>query len=466
MSGQTRSAGLQVVSEGPTRITRATIEAATKRQAPGVRLIIRDATCRGLALIVNPSGLTWRYDYRPRGVDPATGRRWPMQSQGVGTPATHGPEAARDAAGELRVQNRAGNDLAARQRKKIEAASQRRASAITKLEATYKEALPLRPKLRGTGRLSAGSLKMELDHLRLGLAAMAVGDKPIQDLAPADLRRLLQARAGQPATARKHFGAVSRFLDWCVEETYLSANPAQQLPKSRRPRAVAARNVCPSPRDLAAIWTAAAVLDDPECDFVRLLIAIPARLREVARMDWTHVDLTAKTWSLPAEATKTRSAHVFHLPELGVTILQSRHSAAGKPAKGIVLPSPRAKAALSTFTAMKTSIKAEIEKSGLQTDDGSPRQLPPWTFHDFRRAFASACAENGVAEPVADAILSHAQSATRGGVLGVYQRSTRTREQVSAMKTWNGLLQNALRSSGGDKNVVSFPVKQNSASAS
>ncbi len=379
-----------------------------------------------------------------------------MQSHGIGTPGSHGPEAARDSAGELRVQNRAGNDLAERQRKKIVAASQRRASAITKLEATYKEILPLRPKLRGTGRLSAGSVKMELDHLRLGLLAMAVGDKPIQDLSPADLRRLLQARADQPATARKHFGAISRFLDWCVEEAYLPANPAHQLPKSRRPRAVAARRVCPSPSDLAAIWTAAAVLDDPECDFVRLLIAIPARLREVARMDWAHIDLAAKTWSLPAEATKTRSAHVFHLPALAVTILQSRHSAAAKPAKGIVLPSPRAKAALSTFTAIKTSIKAEIEKSGLQADDGSPRKLPPWTFHDFRRAFASACAENGVAEPVADAILSHAQAATRGGVLGVYQRSTRVQEQVAAMATWCRLLTTAISGQPPSSNVVKF----------
>ena len=348
-------------------------------------------------------------------------------------------------AGELRAQNRSGTDLSEQKRLKIEEASFRRASVISELASIYKDVVPLRPKLRGTGRLSIDSVKMELAHLEAGLAAMAVADSPIQAVTPADIRRLLQARAGQPATARKHFGAVSRFLDWCVEERYVGANPANQLPKARRPRPVAARSICPSPADLAAIWQAAGSLQDPGPDFVRLLIAVPARLREVARMDWTHVDLAAKTWSLPSEATKNRVPHVFHLPPLAVAILQKRHTAVGRPATGLALPSPKAKGALTTFTAMKNTINAAIQKNAPVEANAPPWRMPPWTFHDLRRSFASACAESGVAESVADAILSHTQSATRGGVLGVYQRSKRFTEQVDAMAIWNGLLVSAIR---------------------
>ncbi len=62
--------------------------------------------------------------------------------------------------------------------------------------------------------------------------------------------------------------------------------------------------------------------------------------------------------------------------------------------------------------------------------------LTGWTWHDFRRSFATALGEAGIPEAVADAVLNHRQSATRGGVLGVYQRASRWPEQVKAMEHW------------------------------
>ena len=67
-----------------------------------------------------------------------------------------------------------------------------------------------------------------------------------------------------------------------------------------------------------------------------------------------------------------------------------------------------------------------------------------WRWHDFRRSFATALGEAGVAEPVADAVLNHRQSATRGGVMGVYQRAQRWPEQVKAMQVWNDMLAAAI----------------------
>jgi len=58
---------MNVVSEGPTKVTKATIDAAWRRRKPDHRLIVRDKDCRGLALIVNPTTMTWSYAYRPRG---------------------------------------------------------------------------------------------------------------------------------------------------------------------------------------------------------------------------------------------------------------------------------------------------------------------------------------------------------------------------------------------------------------
>jgi integrase len=81
-------------------------------------------------------------------------------------------------------------------------------------------------------------------------------------------------------------------------------------------------------------------------------------------------------------------------------------------------------------------------------------ELGDWTWHDFRRSFASALGEAGIPEAVADAVLNHRQAATRGGVLGVYQRSSRWPEQAKAMELWGRLLNAAIAGEKPGSNVL------------
>jgi hypothetical protein len=60
---------------------------------------------------------------------------------------------------------------------------------------------------------------------------------------------------------------------------------------------------------------------------------------------------------------------------------------------------------------------------------------------------------------VADAVLSHRQSATRGGVLGVYQRASRWLEQVTAIGLWGRLLADAIEGRIADANVVPMTAR-------
>jgi integrase len=417
--------------EGPIRIGRGTIEAASKRRAIGTRIVIRDAACGGLSLVVNPRGMVWRVEWRPRGSHPISGKRWPMQKLTIGTPATHSPDAARDEANRLKSQAREGVDPGAERRKRIAEASRQRASTVSSLVDAYERELPTRPKLRGIGVLGAEYARHEAAHVRAAVEAMNFADRPIAELAPADIGRLLTARAKQPATARKHFGALSRFLDWAAEHEYIELNPCLRLPRGKRPRAVPSRANCPSLADLAAIWHAAGDLPEAERDLIRWLIAVPCRLREATRLDWSHVTLPNMRIDLPGPMMKNREPHRIHIPAVAMALLQARHAAAGSPACGLVFPSVRRGKPIETFTKMKTSVTKKAGVTG-------------WTMHDFRRSFASACAELGVAEPVADAVLSHRQSATRAGVLGVYQRSTRWPEQMAAMQAWGEALVQAI----------------------
>ena len=124
------------------------------------------------------------------------------------------------------------------------------------------------------------------------------------------------------------------------------------------------------------------------------------------------------------------------------------HEATG--GKGLVFPAPRSGGAVNTFADIKTSlVEATKPKVGEMV-----ARLEGWTWHDFRRSFATALGEAGVPEAVADAILNHRQSATRGGVLGVYQRASRWPEQVKAMQLWGRLLADAIEGREAEANVV------------
>lgn len=420
-----------VMSEGPVRITKTTIEAAWRRRAQKQRLILRDMECRGLALVVNPTGMTWTYSYRPRGTDLTTGRRPANRTFTLGNPASLTPDDARLAANRVKGATATGGDPAAERKAKAQTERRKRALTITKLVDAYAEALPRRPKLRGTGLPSPAHVAEELAQVRAAVAAMQAGDTPVADIAAANVREMLAKVADKPATARMRFGALSRFFDWCQDEDHLPANPCAMVARARRPKAIKARAHFLTLAELARLWKAADKLTAVYRDLARFLIAVPCRRGEAANVDWSHLDMSGAVWSMPGALTKNGDAHRVHLHDLALAILRDRHAAAGKPRTGHVFPAPRSGEAIDTFS----SIKADL-------DDAA--ELTGWRWHDMRRSFASTLGEAGIAEPVADAVLNHRQAATRGGVLGVYQRSSRWPEQVEAMKAWGVALSAAL----------------------
>lgn len=441
---------MKVLREGPVRITKATVEAAWRRRAKDTRLMIADAGCPGLALVVNPTGMTWRFDYKPRGTDPTTGKRFPTRSVTIGNPETHSPDDARDAAHGLKGLAKAGTDPAQAKRAAIAAEAAKRGRTVVRLVEDYAKVLPNRPKMRGApGPVSAAHAADELAHVKAAVAGMKAGGKPVADVDAADLRAMLAAFAAKPATARHRFGAVSRFFDWCQEEGYIAVNPCALVAKARRPRAPAARQHHLAPTELACLWHAAGEADGLAAvhrDLIRFLIAVPCRRGEAARMEWGHVDLGAGVWTQPGRLTKNGDPHRLHLPPLALGILRARHAAAGESAKRLVFPAPKSGKAVDTFSDMRTALGKK-----------APGE---WRWHDCRRSFATALGEAGVAEPVVDAVLNHRQAATRGGVLGVYQRAQRWPEQVKAMEAWDAILAAAIngRQVGANKIIALHPV--------
>ncbi len=436
---------MRVLREGPVKITRAKVEAAWRQRAKNERLVLSDLECRGLALVINTSSMAWRFDYKPRGLDPATGKRFHSRSITIGSPSTHSPDEARAEANRHKGQAKAGRDPAAERKAQITASAQRRGRTLERLLEQYTKALPTRPKLRGNGTISGRHAAHDLAYVKAAITMMKAGDRAADDITATDLRGMLRACGSHAATARHYYGALSRFFDWAQDEGLVNTNPCLLVPKARRPRPVAAREHFLSLSQLAQLWKAADLaqkLEPVHRDYVQFLIAVPCRRGEAATLDWSHLELDIGIWSQPGQLTKNRDAHRIYLPPLALHILTRRHDTAGKPTSGLVFPSPRAGKSLQTFG----DIKDRLEEAALD--------LGHWRFHDFRRSFATTLGERGVSETVADAILNHRQSATRSGVLGTYQRAQRWPEQVEAMKAWNNILDGIINGGPNPRKVI------------
>jgi integrase len=221
-------------------------------------------------------------------------------------------------------------------------------------------------------------------------------------------------------------------MDWCRERKFVGINPCTQIARERRPRPPRARKDYLTVDKLAVLWRAAPALREPVWrDICQFLIAVPCRRGEAANLDWSHLDLAAGEWHQPERLTKNGEPHWLYLPPLALDLLIRRYEGAGKPQSGLVFPGPRGRGPVLTWGDVKSML---VEASS----------LAGWRWHDFRRSFATALGEAGVVETIADAVLNHRQSATRGGVLGVYQRAARWPEQVRAMKLWGAMLAAAL----------------------
>jgi integrase len=462
---------MQVISEGPTKITKATVDAAWRRRKADHRLLVRDKDCRGLTLVVNSTAMRWEFAYRPRGTDPVTGRRWPNRTVTLGNPQTHSPDDARIEANRIKGQAAAGGDPAADKKAAAEAARRKRGGTVARLADGYARAFPKRPKMRGGGLPSPRYVAEELSQLWLALDAMDVADQAAADLRVDDVRILLAVDNNN----RARFGALSRFLDWCQDAGHIEVNPCALIGRARRPKAPQARSHYLTPPELARLWEAAGRLSESVWrDLARFLIVVPCRRGEAARLDWSHLDVAAAEWRQPGHMTRNRDPHRLHLHELALEVLQARCTALGDartegdqrkavrilapraPRSGLVFPAPVSGGVVDTFSDIKVAM---MKATGLKDGPAEGTQLAGWTWHDFRRSFATALGEAGIPEAIADAILNHRQSATRGGVLGVYQRASRWPEQVKAMELWGRLLAAAIEGPDANVNVVPMTAR-------
>jgi integrase len=263
------------------------------------------------------------------------------------------------------------------------------------------------------------------------LHPLAVGSVTRTDVAVA-VRAIVGKHSTVTAAAARRF--LSAFFGWAIAEGLLgdSANPVDG---SFCPDGPAARDRVLADDELVAVWRACE--GDDFGKIVRLLTLLGSRRQEVGGLRWSELDLDAGTWALPAARSKNRRAHTIALPAAALNIIRSVPRSARDHLFG--------DRALDGFTNW-VSGKRELDRR-------LAGAVKSWRLHDVRRTVATGLADIGVEPHVIEQILNH-QSGHKGGLHGVYNRSTYAAAAKAALERWGSQVE-AL-ASGKPDNVVAL----------
>jgi len=235
-------------------------------------------------------------------------------------------------------------------------------------------------------------------------------------------------------TANLVRSSVSAFFTWAMAHGLAENNPVIGTAKNEEK----SRERVLTPAELRLIWNA---LDhDQHGACIKLLALTGQRLNEIGSLRWSEIH--DGEIILPPERTKNGRDHVVPLSEAAAAIIAQQPTVDdlifGHGDRG--------------FTNWSNN-KIRLDQRITKANDGKP--IPHWTPHDLRRTFATyaggglpehqlkklpvrdreAAGGLGIQPHVVEAVLNHL-SGTRGGVAGVYNRSTYAAEKKAALDVW------------------------------
>jgi integrase len=239
--------------------------------------------------------------------------------------------------------------------------------------------------------------------------------RSIHEISKRDIVEVITAieQRRAPVAANKTLKSIKTFLRWCVGRAVLDQSPAEGVPL---PSKEVARDRVLDDEELARVILAARQIGGPYGGIVELLALTGQRREEVARLSREELNLTQRVWTIPKSRTKNAKAHVVHLSDQSVDVL-NRASQHGPLVFSLLGIKP--------FQKFSKGKRLLDQLSG----------VTGWRLHDLRRTCVSGMARLGIAPHVADKILNH-QAGTISGVAAVYQRHEFLSERRQALDQW------------------------------
>lgn len=248
-------------------------------------------------------------------------------------------------------------------------------------------------------------------------------DKPIIKLERQHLRDFVEkiAESGTLIAANRYRAALSAFATYAWKRDLIDQNIGAGLPSATREKP---RDRLLTLNEVRAIYDAAGLLSPLWTPIIRLLILTAQRRGDIVGLRHSEIDFDKRRIDLPGSRTKNGKAHIVHLSEPALEI-----ASAVTPTNDLMFTTT-GKTPVSGFS----KVKVEIDKL-------LPEDMAPWTFHDFRTAFATIMAEGGADEGIVDRILNHSASASAASAVArVYNLSAQLDKRAIVLDRWAELV--------------------------
>ncbi len=263
-------------------------------------------------------------------------------------------------------------------------------------------------------------------------------DRPVTDIMPIEVAGAVKAikNRGAPAQARNAMGYVRQLFGWAVgnPEYGITISPVAGL----KPVALIGKKV-PRERvlvdaELRAVWKAAEAKGYPYGPAIQLLILTGLRLREVADMHWSEVDLAAKLWTIPTSRMKGGRAQEVPLGDDAMALLGGLRNSLFLWDKGdFVFTTSRGEKPINGWGKTKAIIDRIL----------GDEVKAAWVFHDLRRTMRTHLSALPVEDLVRELVIAHA----RPGLHKVYDQHSYRDEKRRCLELWEHRLDSILKKS-------------------
>jgi integrase len=341
-----------------------------------VRQEIPDGGCRGLFLVVQPSGQrSWAVRFR---IDGRTAKHtlggWPAVSLAE----------ARHLAAAAMEQVAKGTDPRDEKRKARAEAAERGRDTVARLAALFLEQHARRKTRPNSWQQAEGLFRREI--------VPAWGNRPITDIRKRDVVDLVEAVAvTRPVMANRLLTCLSRFFRWCANRDVIAGSPCVGV---ERPAPEPVRDRCLSDDEVRSFWTATGSLPAHVGDVFRLLLLSGARAREISNLRWTELNFANRIWTLPEARNKAKVDLDRPLGPLAWEILAAQ---------------PRVSEFVFGRCRGLNHMKQRLDQV---------MRVQDWRIHDLRRVARSLLSRGRVQSDIAELCLGHLLA----GMRKVYDR--------------------------------------------
>jgi integrase len=348
-------------------------------------------------------------------------------------------EAAREKARQWRVLIKRGKDPAAEERRQRTEQEEREGNTFAAIaDAYFREVLP--------NQRRGAHVKRDITKVFINEAGW--GSRPIHEITALDVRSVIRRYAEQGKVFHTHnlLSYLRRVFNWAIEQQCygIETSPCDRLKPKTIIGKKQARTRVLSDVELRAVWLAASNMPYPSGPLFKLLVLLGQRRTEVTEMQWSEIDLAAKTWTIPLERMKAGAAHMVPLPDDAVEILAAlpRHDGP------YVFSVNGGRSPVRSHGDFKQALDAEVTKVLGQAPT-------PFVVHDLRRTMRTRLsAIPNISDLVRELVIGH----TKPGLHKVYDQYAYLDEKRFALDAWAAKLQSIVNPPAA--NVVELRAAQ------